>query len=170
MWDERFVRIKNEFIEIILTIKQMIKNPLMMVLYYLWIIISFQEEDLIKNRKQLAEDDRNHIDQKMPNEFIQGAALTAETVPPSLIVRSALRLQFWIFYWQLERERIHLLRTLPTKLTEPGQIVPEAAKIIPIFTEDVNLLSDDEKNIRTISLRSLIKQGRYLVVNFGSCT
>ena len=103
MWDERVVRLKNEFIEIILTIKQMIKNPLMMVLYYLWIIISFQEEDLIKNRQKLAEDDRNHNEQKMPNEFIQGAALTSETVPPSLIVRSALRLQFWKFYWQLER-------------------------------------------------------------------
>jgi hypothetical protein len=170
MWNERFVRLKNEFIEIILTIKRMITNPLMMILHCLWIVITFQEKNYINNAKKLAEQDRKNIDYQIPNEFIQGVALTAETVPPSLTVRSALRLQFWIFYWKLERERIHLSRTLPTTLTEPGQIVPYTANIIPIFTENVNLLENDQTNIRTISLRSLIKEGRYLVVNFGSCT
>jgi hypothetical protein len=55
-------------------------------------------------------------------------------------------------------------------VTEPGQMVPEAAKIIPILTENTNLLENNQTHIQTISLRSLIKEGRYLVVNFGSCT
>jgi plasmid replication initiation protein len=76
MWDEKFVRLKNEFIEIILTIKQMISNPLMMILHCLWIVITFQEENYINNAKKLAEKDRKNIDHQMPNEFIQGVALT----------------------------------------------------------------------------------------------
>ncbi len=91
-------------------------------------------------------------------------------MPPSIIVRSALRLQFWIFYWKLERERAKLSRTLPSILSEPGQTVPYTAKIIPVFTQNINLFENDQMNIKTISLRSLIKEGRYLVVNFGSCT
>jgi hypothetical protein len=57
-------------------------------------------------------------------------------------------------------------------LTEPGQIVPDTANIIPILTENINLFDHhyDQMNIPTINLRSLIKEGRYLVVNFGSCT
>ncbi len=89
---------------------------------------------------------------------------------PSLAVRSALRLQFWIFYWKLERQRMKLSRTLPPSLTSPGQAVPDTAKIIPVLTENIHLLDNKEENIKAISLRSLIKQGRYLVVNFGSCT
>ena len=75
-----------------------------------------------------------------------------------------------MFYWNLERERVKLSRTLPISLTSPGQTVPYTAKIIPVLTENMNLLDNDEMNIKSISLRSLIKQGRYLVVNFGSCT
>ncbi|CAF5146043.1 unnamed protein product, partial [Rotaria sp. Silwood1] len=89
---------------------------------------------------------------------------------PSLIVRSALTLQFWIFYWKLERLRVRLSQSHPTYLTQVGQKVPNSAKIIPVLTENINVFNNDYLNIETISLRSLIKQGRYLVVNFGSCT
>lgn len=75
MWSGRFVRFKNEFIEIILTIQRMIMNPLMMTLYYLWIVITFQEENSIKNAIKLAEQDKNNAEHRMPNEFIQGAAV-----------------------------------------------------------------------------------------------
>lgn len=76
MFYEWFVRLKNELIEIILTTKRMITNPLMMILSCLWIVISFQEENWIKQMKQLAEDDRKNITHQMPNESIQGVALT----------------------------------------------------------------------------------------------
>ncbi len=76
MWDERFVRIKTEIIDILLTIKVMINNPLMMILHSFWIVITFQEENWIKKKKLLAEQDRNNNHQRMPNEFIQGVALT----------------------------------------------------------------------------------------------
>ncbi|CAF1685425.1 unnamed protein product, partial [Adineta ricciae] len=112
----------------------MLTNPLMMILYCLWIVISGHEEEYIKNAKDRAEEDRSNAEHQMPNEFIQGAAITAETCPPSLAVRSALRLQFWIFYWKLERERVHLARTLPASLTAPGQPVPYTAKLIPVLT------------------------------------
>lgn len=55
MWDERFIRLKNAFIEIILTIKRMICNCLMTILQCFWIVISFQEENFITNAKKLAE-------------------------------------------------------------------------------------------------------------------
>jgi hypothetical protein len=42
--------------------------------------------------------------------------------------------------------------------------------LIPIFTQDFNRLDNDDLNIETISLRSLLGKGRYLVLNFGSCT
>ncbi|CAF3688905.1 unnamed protein product [Rotaria sp. Silwood1] len=86
---------------------------------------------------------------------------------PSLIVRSALTLQFWIFYWKLERLRVRLSQSHPTYLTQVGQKVPNSAKIIPVLTENINVFNNDYLNIETISLRSLIKQGRYLVVNFA---
>jgi hypothetical protein len=73
MWDDYFVRLKNEFIEIILTIKRMIFNLLMMILHCLWIVITFQEKNYINNAKKLAEKDRNN---QIPNDFIQGLALT----------------------------------------------------------------------------------------------
>ena len=76
MWNERFVRLKNEATDIILTIKRMTTNLLMIILRSLWIVISFQEENRIQRLKQLAENDRNNINQQMPNEFIQGVALT----------------------------------------------------------------------------------------------
>jgi len=44
--------------------------------------------------------------------------------------------------------------------------VPSAAKIIPILTQN----SANEVDLTPISLRSIGKLGRYLVVNFGSCT
>jgi hypothetical protein len=67
---------------------------------------------------------------------------------------------------------LKLSRTLPVSLTAPGQQVPYTAKVIPVLTEDIHLLDNnqDDLNIETISLRSLLKDGRYLVVNFGSCT
>ena len=70
------MRLKNEIIEIVLTIKQMICNPLMMILQYLWIVITFHEGNWIENAKQLAEKDRIYDENTMPNEFIQGVALT----------------------------------------------------------------------------------------------
>ena len=63
-----------------------------------------------------------------------------------------------------------LSRTLSSTLTETGQIVPSTASVIPVVTKDVNLFSNDQMKIETISLRSLMKEGRYLVLNFGSCT
>ncbi len=80
MWGEYFIRLKNEIIEIILTIKRMICNPLMMILQCLWIVITFQEEHFIKNAKKLAEDDRKNINHQMPNEFLQGGAVTVRTI------------------------------------------------------------------------------------------
>ena len=67
---------------------------------------------------------------------------------------------------------MRLAQTLPSTLTEPGQPIPHTVKLIPVLTEDINLLdkNQDHLNVQTISLRSLVKQGRYLVVNFGSCT
>ena len=76
MRDERFVRMKNEITEILLTTKQMIFHPLMMILYSLWMVITFQQENFIKNAKKLAEQDRNNSDHQMPNETIQGSSLT----------------------------------------------------------------------------------------------
>ena len=76
MWGEHFIRLKSEVIEIILTIKRMILNPISMILNFLWIIITFQEQNWVNNVKQLAEDERNTIDHQMPNECVQGVALT----------------------------------------------------------------------------------------------
>ena len=91
-----------------------------------------------------------------------------------MIVRSALRIQFWLEHWHIERERVKLIKTLPSSLTEIGRPVPYMAQLIPALTEDINLLNNNSNNhnviSESISLRSLIKQGRYLVVNFGSCT
>ena len=86
-----------------------------------------------------------------------------------MVIRSAMRLQFWIFYWNLERQRLLLSRTMPETLTAVGQPIPQEAKLIPVRTKDVNLL-EHRSNMATIELRSLIKKGRHLVVNFGSCT
>lgn len=76
MWGEWFVRLKNESIEIMLTIKRMITNLFISLIHLLWIVISFQEKNWTKKIKQLAEDDRKNINDQMPNESIQGAALT----------------------------------------------------------------------------------------------
>ena len=65
------------------------------------------------------------------------------------------------------------MKTLPSSLTESGRLVPGMATLIPALTEEIDLLNDDcdsTVNLESISLRSLMKQGRYLVVNFGSCT
>ena len=76
MWfKQKFVRLKDEFIEVILTIKQMILNPLMMILYCLWIAVTFQEQKWINKQKQLAEEDQNNVNNEMPNELIQGFAI-----------------------------------------------------------------------------------------------
>ncbi|CAF4352589.1 unnamed protein product [Adineta steineri] len=93
-----------------------------------------------------------------------------ETTPPSVLVRSALRPQFWISYWKILHFRCKLDQILPSTITEPGKPIPESAEIIPVFTQDFNRLDNDDLNIETINLRSLMKQGRYLVLNFGSCT
>ena len=75
MWDEKLVRFKNEAMEILLTIKQMLANPVMMVLHCLWIVITFQDEDYARKVKQTAEEDRMKKNHQMPNEFLQGNAL-----------------------------------------------------------------------------------------------
>ncbi|CAF1021245.1 unnamed protein product [Adineta steineri] len=146
----------------------MICRPVMMVLYLLWIVISGQEKDWIRKAKESAEQDRMNMDHQMPNEFIQGNAVTARICPPSFILRSAFLLQFWTFYWKLSRERLKLSRTIPFTLTAPGQVVPYTAKIIPVLTENINLLkkNNNDINIKPINLRSLLKEGRYLVINF----
>ena len=72
---QKFVRLKDELTEIILIIKQMILHPLMMILYCLWIVVTFQEQKWIKKQKQLAEEDQNNVNNEMPNEFIQGFAI-----------------------------------------------------------------------------------------------
>ncbi|CAF1021305.1 unnamed protein product [Adineta steineri] len=146
----------------------MICRPVMMVLYLLWIVISGQEKDWIRKAKESAEQDRMNMDHQMPNEFIQGNAVTARICPPSFILRSAFLLQFWIFYWKLSRERVKLSRTIPFTLTESGQTVPYTAKIIPVLTENINLFKKNnvDMNIKSINLRSLLKEGRYLVINF----
>jgi hypothetical protein len=76
MWNDYFIRLKNELIEIVLTIKEMICRPLLMVLSCLWIVISFQENNRIKNATKLGEQDRENINHQMPDQFIQGGALT----------------------------------------------------------------------------------------------
>ena len=70
------IRLKNEVTEIVLTMKQMIVNPLMMFLHCLWIVITFQEQDYTRKAKQIAEEDRMKKNHQMPNEFLQGAGLT----------------------------------------------------------------------------------------------
>lgn len=87
--------------------------------------------------------------------------------PPALLIRSALSLQFWISYYQVEREYVHSSRTLPLNLTDVGQTIPSTAKIVFIQVSTVYSL---QKDIYPISLRSLMKKGRYLVVHFGGCT
>ena len=80
MRDAWFVRLKNEIVEIIITTKRMMITSLTMVLRSLWIVISFQEENWIKNAKKLAEEDRAKSDYRMPNAFVQGSALTVCTM------------------------------------------------------------------------------------------
>lgn len=69
-------KLPNELVEILLTIKNMITNPVMMVIRCLWIVITFQENNHRENTKKLAEEDRNKGEDQMPNEFIQGVATT----------------------------------------------------------------------------------------------
>ena len=87
-----------------------------------------------------------------------------------MIVRSAFQLQYWISAWKIERQRIQLARKYPVNLTSSGQPIPSSVNLIPILTESINLLENDQINIKEISLCSLMRQGRYLVLNFGSCT
>ena len=72
---EWFARFKNELFEIIFTTKMIVCQLLLATLRSLWIVITFQEDNWIKKKKILAEQDRNNINHQMPNEFIQGAAL-----------------------------------------------------------------------------------------------
>lgn len=71
-----FVRWKDKLFETSYLIKRMICNPLMMMLKCLWIVITCQEETWIENSKILAEQDRKNGHDQMPNEFIQGNAVT----------------------------------------------------------------------------------------------
>ncbi len=43
-----------------------------MSLECLWIVITFQEQNWTNNVQKLAEEDRNRIDHRITNEFIQG--------------------------------------------------------------------------------------------------
>jgi hypothetical protein len=74
------VKLKNELIEIILTMKQMLYDPILMILNCLWIVITFQEKSWIKNVKTLAEEDRLNMNHQMPNPFIQGVGLTVRQI------------------------------------------------------------------------------------------
>ncbi len=40
MWRDYYIRLKNEFIEMILTIQQMSYDPLMRILECIWIVIT----------------------------------------------------------------------------------------------------------------------------------
>jgi hypothetical protein len=73
---EWFVRLKNELFEILFTTKMIVCQLLLGTLHSLWIVITCQEDNWIKKKKILAEQDGNNIDHQVPNEFIQGAALT----------------------------------------------------------------------------------------------
>ncbi len=75
-----FVRLKDEIIEIILTIKQMICNPLMMILQCLWLIITGQEKSFIQSCKKLAEQDLVNNGDVMPNEHVQGMAIAVSLI------------------------------------------------------------------------------------------
>ncbi|CAF3805817.1 unnamed protein product [Rotaria magnacalcarata] len=136
----------------------------MMVLHSLWIVITLQEKSWIENKKQLAEIDRNNSssNDEMPNEIIQGTALTADLCPPSLAVRSLFSVNFWIFYWNLEYQRIKLSRNLPAYLTSQGAKVPNTAQIIPVLTKKFYLFDNDKINMEIINLRSLIKDKHFI--------
>lgn len=71
-----FVKWKDEAYDTVYLIIRMLCNPLMMILQCLWIVISCQEENFIKNSRILADKDRNNNRDVMPNEFIQGVAVT----------------------------------------------------------------------------------------------
>jgi len=73
---EWFVRLKNELFAIIFTTKMIVCQLLLGTLHSLWIVITCQEDNWINKKKILAEQDRNNIDHQMPNEFIQGTALS----------------------------------------------------------------------------------------------
>lgn len=167
---ENISRFKDELYDVVFITKRMILNPLFMVLHSLWICITAQEEKWIARNKQLAEMDRNVAPDQKPNPFVQGTAITFETVPPSLMIRSAMRLQFWKFYWNLERHRLNLSRTIPTELCQVGKEIPQNLNLIPVRCNGFNLLERFEKNIPTVNLTNLIRRGRHLVLNFGSCT
>lgn len=80
MWLEKwFVRLKDEFIVFVLTIKGLILNTLTMLIFCFWLVITGQEQKWILKHKKLAEQDRNNANDQMPNEFIQGVALTVCT-------------------------------------------------------------------------------------------
>ena len=66
----------NECVEILLTVKQMICNPVSMIFQDLWIVVTFREKQWIQNAQQLAENDRNRSTNTMPDELIHGIALT----------------------------------------------------------------------------------------------
>ena len=69
------MRWKDEFWDLVFLLKRMALNPLMMVLWSIWIVITGQEKATIKNFKDLAEKDRNKDEQEMPNETIQGTGV-----------------------------------------------------------------------------------------------
>jgi predicted histidine transporter YuiF (NhaC family) len=75
------MRLKDEVIEIILTIKQMICNPLMMIIGCLWVVITRQESSRLRELKQLAEQDmKNKDNDVMSDESIHGMATTVSLV------------------------------------------------------------------------------------------
>jgi hypothetical protein len=75
-----FVRLKDEITEIILTIKQMICNPLMIILYCLWLVITRHEQTPLKKRKQLAEQESTNNDDVMRNEYVPEMAITVSII------------------------------------------------------------------------------------------
>ena len=78
----------------------MIYNPLMMILYYLWILITFREDKRTRKAKFFAEQDRYNNDDQMANESIQGMSLTV-CIKDIYLNHSILRILFLkkIFYF-----------------------------------------------------------------------
>ena len=75
-----FTRLKVEITEIILTIKQMICNPVMMIIHCLWVVITRQEPTRLKKLKELAEQDMTNTNDAMSNEYVHGMATTVSIV------------------------------------------------------------------------------------------
>lgn len=76
MWNERFAAFHSSISDLLTMLKRMFNTPVMMFLHCLWMVITFQEDSWVERTKQLAEEDRKKSSEKMPDQFIQGTAVT----------------------------------------------------------------------------------------------